>query len=169
MRVYDKKSRTYWRDLLEKNALSFDFQKDTGEIIESWYQDAIREVRAEKKATEKDDRDRDRDGPRRDPRPGRDRDRRDGSLRDPRDARRDQGRRDLGRERRNSPDPRSQRERPTPAEELCRIWAKDGKCEFGDKCKFAHGNDPAAKVEPGSRVKEEGHDRDRRDRSRDRR
>ena len=70
MRVYDKKSRTYWRDLLEKNALSFDFQKDTGEIIESWYQDAIREVRAEKKATEKDDRDRDRDGPRRDLRPG---------------------------------------------------------------------------------------------------
>ena len=169
MRVYDKKSRTYWRELLEKNASSFDFQKETAEIIESRYQDAIREVRAEKKATEKDDRERERDGPRRDLRPGRDRDRRDGPLRDPRDTRRDQGRRDLGPDRRNSPDPRPQRERPTPVKAPCRNWAKDGKCDWGDKCKFAHGNEPAAKVEPGSRVKEDGHDRDRRDRSRDRR
>ena len=45
-------------------------------------------------------------------------------------------------------------------------WAKDGKCDFGDKCKFTNGDESAAKVEPASRA-EEGHDR--RDRSRNRR
>ena len=166
MREYDKKSRTYWRELLDKNASSFDFQKETSGIIESRYQDAIREVRAEKKATEKDERDRDRDGPRRELRTGRERDRRDGPTRDPRDARRDPGRRNLGRDRCNSPDATPQRETPGPVKAPCRHWAKDGKCDFGDKCKFTHGDESAAKVEPASRA-EEGHDR--RDRSRHRR
>ena len=124
MREYDVASREHWKNMLGVSSSTFDFAKQTSEVDERRFKQALAKVRdmdprtgkpAERKDKDKDTRrDRERE-PRRDP------------VRDrgPPGAReRD---RDRGREGRDG--------------KVCKEWLASKTCSWGKACKFAHPDD----------------------------